>query len=64
MGCGKKWIPLQMAMIGDGSSMTAEFILKSWVSGKPLQWQVGKDKQQELGLQDNPFGSKIETVRG
>jgi len=33
------------------------------VSGKPLQWQVGKDKQQELGLQDNPFGSKIETVR-
>jgi hypothetical protein len=53
-----------MAMIGDGSSMTAEFILKSWVSGKPLQWQVGKDKQQELGLQDNPFGSKIETVRG
>ena len=26
-------------------------------------WQVGKDKQQELGLQDNPFGSKIETVR-
>ena len=24
--------------------------------------QVGKDKQQELGLQENPFGAKIETV--
>ena len=25
--------------------------------------KVGKDKQQELGLQDNPFGNKIETVQ-
>jgi len=26
--------------------------------------KVGKDKQQELGLQDNPFGNKIETADG
>eukprot|EP00490_Sorites_sp_Unknown_P000550 CAMPEP_0114694422 /NCGR_PEP_ID=MMETSP0191-20121206/70148_1 /TAXON_ID=126664 /ORGANISM="Sorites sp." /LENGTH=522 /DNA_ID=CAMNT_0001989261 /DNA_START=14 /DNA_END=1583 /DNA_ORIENTATION=+ len=26
--------------------------------------KVGKDKQQEMGLQDNPFGNKIETADG
>ena len=26
--------------------------------------QVGKDKQQELGLAENPFANKIETADG